>query len=85
MSRTTLAKAAARGWRLRSSVVALAVVFTVGAIVLPAPRMEVARAGGQDGPMPVHRPLHNMTEGYAEGTVVGIEYLQSYYCPTTPS
>ena len=34
---------------------------------------------------PVHRPLHNMTEGYAEGTVVGIEYLQSYYCPTTPS
>jgi hypothetical protein len=47
--------------------------------------MEVVSAGGQDGPAPVRRPLHNMLEGYAEGTVVALEYLQTYYCPTTPS
>jgi hypothetical protein len=29
--------------------------------------------------------LHNMIEGYAEGTVVALEYLQTYYCPTMPS
>lgn len=88
MSRTTLKDLAARGWRVRSLVVAPAVVLamlTMGAIVLPAPRMEVARAGGQAGPVPVHRPLHNMVEGYAEGSVVAIEYLQTFYCPTTPS
>jgi hypothetical protein len=55
---------------------------TVG---LPVPQMEVAGAADQERPMPVRRPLHNMVEGYAEGTVVAIEYLQTYYCPTTPS
>jgi len=69
----------------RSSIVVLTAILAVAATVLPAPHLEVARAGGQNHVIPVHRPLHNMTEGYAEETVVGIEYLQSYYCPTTPS
>ena len=85
MSRRSLREVAARGWRVRSSIVALAVTFTVGAVVLPASHMNVAGAGGQDGPVPVRRPLHNMVEGYAEGTVVALEYLQTFYCPTTPS
>jgi hypothetical protein len=88
MSRTTLKDLAARGWQVRSLVVAPAVVLAMlimGAIVLPAPRMDVARAEGQARPLPVHRPLHNMVEGYAEGSVVAIEYLQTFYCPTTPS
>jgi hypothetical protein len=85
MSRTTLRDVAARGLRAGSLIVVPAVVFTVGAVLLPAPRMEVAQAGGQAGPVPVRRPLHNMVEGYAEGKVVALEYLQTYYCPTMPS
>ncbi len=85
MFRTTLSDVATRGLRAGSLIVVPAVVFAVGAVVLPTPRMEVAEAGEQGGPLPVRRPLHNMVEGYAEGSVVAIEYLQTFYCPTTPS
>src|SRR5947209_6894665 len=85
MSRRTLRDVAALGWRDRFLIALPAVVFAVGAIVLPGARPELAAARGVDGPMPVHRPLHNMVEGYAEGTVVALEYLQTFYCPTTPS
>ena len=71
--------------RLGLLILAPAVALTVGAIGLPAPHMEVAGAGVQPGPTPVRRPLHNMLEGYAQGKVVALEYLQTYYCPTTPS
>jgi hypothetical protein len=49
--------------------------------------MEVARAEGQTAPEPavVHRPLHHMIEAYAEGKVVAIEYLTTFFCATTPS
>jgi len=59
--------------------------LVVAAFGLPAPRMQVAQAEGQPGPVPVRRPLHNMVEGYAEGRVVALEYLTTYYCPTMPS
>jgi len=89
MSRTRLMSAVVRGWRVGALLLAPAVVVTLATTGLPAPHMEVhmevARADGQETPQPVRRPLHNMLEGYAEGTVVAIEYLQTYYCPTTPS
>jgi len=86
MSRTRLTNAIVRRWRF-GTVGATAVVVALGAVGLPAPRVEVARAAGtsQEAPAAVRRPLHNMVEGYAEGQVVALEYLQTYYCPTTPS
>jgi hypothetical protein len=69
--------------------VAVAVILVLAVAGLPAARVEVARAAttGQaaPAPTPVRRPLHNMVDGYAEGEVVAIEYLQTYYCPTTPA
>ncbi len=60
-------------------------VLAVAAFGLPGPRMPVAQAQGEAGSAPVRRPLRNMIEGYAEGRVVAIEYLTSFYCPTMPS
>lgn len=73
--------------RLATLVVTVAAVLTLGSVGLPAARVEVARAAGtsQEAPAPVGRPLHNMVEGYAEGTVVALYYHQTYYCPTTPT
>jgi hypothetical protein len=89
MSHTRLTDAVVRRSRV-ASLLPLVVVLIVGAAPLPAPRLGMAEAQGQERPVPdhieaVHRPLHNMVEGYAEGSVVAIEYLQTYYCPTTPS
>jgi hypothetical protein len=66
-------------------VLPVAGALVVAAFGLPAPRVPAAQAEGQAGAAPVHRPLHNMVEGYAEGRVVAIEYLTTFYCPTMPS
>jgi hypothetical protein len=67
------------------TVIAIAVAAMMSALALSSLPEGAAGAEGPEGPLPVHRPLHNMLEGYAEGTVVALEYLQTYYCPTTPS
>ena len=75
-----------RGRRAWLLLLVPAVALTMAAVALPASRMEVAGAGSQEQqPAAVRRPLHNMVEGYAEGQVVAIEYLSTFYCPTTPS
>ncbi|MGH9010206.1 MAG: hypothetical protein ACRDYF_10220 [Acidimicrobiia bacterium] len=85
MSHNRLAKVA-RGRRVGLLLLAPAVVLTMAAVGWPGPRVEVAGAESQEQlPAPVRRPLHNMVEGYAEGQVVAIEYLSTFYCPTTPS
>lgn len=85
MSPTALSHVAVRGWRMGTMLLAPAVVLAVAAVGLPAPNMKTAGAERQEAPAPVRRPLHDMVEGFAEGTVVAIEYLQTYYCPTTPT
>jgi hypothetical protein len=69
----------------RKTVIAIAVAAIMSALALSSLPEGAAGAEGPEGPLPVHRPLHNMLEGYAEGSVVALEYLQTYYCPTTPS
>jgi len=66
-------------------VLPLAGALVVAAFGLPASRTQAAPAQGQAAPVPVSRPLHNMVEGYAEGRVVAIQYLTTFYCPTMPS
>jgi len=80
MSRTTiLSRIDAR------SLVALAVLLTLGVLALSSPPGGIARAG-QDEPAPVRRPLPpDMLESYAEGQVVALQYHQTFYCPTMPS
>ena len=85
MSDKNLPNPNTRWWRRARWVLPAAGAVVVAAFGLPAPRMPVAEAEGQAGPAAVRRPLRNMVEGYAEGQVVAIEYLTTFYCPTTPS
>ena len=69
----------------RAALAAIPALLTVALAVLSLPSIERADAG-LDEPAAVRRPIPpTMLEGYAEGQVVALEYLQTYYCPTTPS
>ena len=69
----------------RAVLTAMPVLLTVALAVLLSPLVQRADAR-LSGPAPVRRPIPpTMLEGYAEGQVVALEYLQTYYCPTTPS
>jgi len=69
----------------RAVLTAMPVLMTIAVAVVFLPVVQRADAG-PDEPAAVPRPIPpTMLEGYAEGQVVALEYLQTYYCPTTPS
>lgn len=97
MSRTTLADVAARGWRIRSSIVTLTrrrsrlVMAALGAGLLTAPLAAIAVSavrptGGleaKDAPTVARRPLAaGQLEAFVDGRVVVNTYGWSYFCPT---
>lgn len=69
----------------RAVLTAVPFLMTIAVAVVFLPVVQRADAG-PDEPAAVPRPIPlTMLEGYAEGQVVALEYLQTYYCPTTPS
>lgn len=72
-------------WVRWVALTATSALLTVGVAVLFLPIVRPADAG-LDEPAAVRRAIPpTMLEGYAEGQVVALECLQTYYCPTTPS
>ena len=69
----------------RAVLTALPVLMTIAVAVVMLPLVQRADAR-LDGPVAVRRPLPpTMIEGYGPEGVVALEYLQTFYCPTTPS